>query len=101
MLYYGTETREGIRKKFPVFVDKASFFSRTHKHRTWEPLAQPGCNVLLDLAPQLSPLPTTDTSSTRASVHQTVVTTYHTVNDISTLALSSLQDHAKGQHLPK
>jgi hypothetical protein len=41
--------------------------------------------------PQLSPLPTTYTSSMRASVHQTVVTTYHTVNDISTLALSSLR----------
>lgn len=39
---------------------------------------------------RLSPLPTTDTSPTRALVNQTIVMTYHTVYDISTLALSSL-----------
>ena len=54
---YGTETRKGIRKKYPVFVDKASFSSRIHKHRTWEPLAQSGCNVLLDLAPNFHLFP--------------------------------------------
>jgi len=44
-------------KKNPVFVDKASFFSRIHKHRTWKPVAQSGCNLLLDLAPNFHLFP--------------------------------------------
>jgi len=100
MLCYGTETREGIKKISCLRRQSVFLFQNTQTPH----LGAAGA-VWVQRAirprPQLSPLPITDTSATRASVHQTVVTTYHTVNDISTLALSSLQDHAKGQRLPK